>query len=105
MSQELLFPDCKHSVIQTVPTPELQHFAKEVCADCGAFLRWLPKPENLERQKERQAQIEELRATGRLSDWEREFLATISAQRTLSPKQTDRFNEMLGKYFGVKEAA
>ena len=105
MSQELLFPDCKHSVVQTVPTPELQHFAKEVCADCGAFLRWLPKPETLERQKERQTQIEELRATGKLSDWEREFLATIIAKRTLSPKQYECFNEMLGKYLSVKEAA
>jgi hypothetical protein len=105
MNQELLFPDCSHSVIQTVFTPELQHFAKEVCADCGAFLRWLPKPENIERQKERQTQIEELQATGKLSAWEREFVATIIGQRTLSPKQAERFNAMLEKHFGVKEAA
>ena len=30
-----------------IETPELKHYGKEVCGGCGAWLRWVAKPENL----------------------------------------------------------
>lgn len=28
-------------------TPELQHYGKELCGQCGVWLRWVSKPENV----------------------------------------------------------
>jgi hypothetical protein len=62
------------------------HHAKEVCADCGIFIRWLPKPETVERQKQN-AEILTALAKKPLPEWEREFVRTLATHKNISPKQ------------------
>lgn len=41
-------PSCKYcgsTDIEMILTPELPHYAKDVCRSCGRHLRWLPKPD------------------------------------------------------------
>jgi hypothetical protein len=44
------YQQCSHSATVSERMPEGHtHHAREVCADCGAFIHWLPKPETLVR--------------------------------------------------------
>ena len=37
-------PNCGCELTRTILTPEMVHYAKSVCPDCGTFLKWLPYP-------------------------------------------------------------
>lgn len=43
-----------------VLTPELSHYGKMVCGDCGHFIRWLPKPTKLAGKRREQASLKQL---------------------------------------------
>ena len=44
---------CKHEHVKTILTPELVHYGKKVCEDCGKFLGWVsdPDPNKLSHKK------------------------------------------------------
>lgn len=35
---------CEHKHKVIVETPELQHYGKEVCSECGKFFKWVSAP-------------------------------------------------------------
>jgi len=39
-------PKCESEKTTTIMTPELTHWAKSICQDCGAFIKWMPYPGN-----------------------------------------------------------
>jgi hypothetical protein len=81
--------NCQHqnksvSLCETGP-----HYGKELCAICGKFLRWLPKPETAMRNAKHIEMLQDL-ACVKLPPWEREFtegLREDGALKKLSPKQ------------------
>lgn len=36
---------CQSTEVVFSETPQLPHYGREDCADCGRFIRWVPKPE------------------------------------------------------------
>ena len=86
-SQATFFGECTHDRVYTLPADKGPHYAKKVCAECGKFLGWVPKPETLER-KERNAKIvTELSKVDALPPLERNFIRSLATQRNISPKQ------------------
>ena len=90
--------DCQHTNRTVVLTPETVHHAKEVCAYCGKFIQWLPKPETIARE------LEEVKKRAALwkkpiTEWEKQFLMTIErAGGRMSPKQRVIFERMVREY-------
>ncbi len=80
---------CQHrnKVRRRMLPSESPHFAKEVCSDCGKLLRWVEKPETVDRQRLNSFRVAKLSMCDSLSGWEREFLKSIAARPKLSPKQ------------------
>lgn len=55
--------------------PGSRHWKKLECANCGAFLKFLPKPENYEKRKANFFNLARLLQHGYgLAEWERQFL-------------------------------
>lgn len=85
--------NCEHLKRKTVLTPHLPHYGKDVCEDCNQFLGWLKKPETIERDKELEKKISELKDAEDdllLSDWESNFIESVGNQfPDLSPKQRE----------------
>jgi hypothetical protein len=82
-----------------VPTPELKHHGKEVCQVCGAFFRWMPKPENVEARRKDEQRIVVLRSNEQLTAWERGFIASLDTQGPKrSPKQVATLTKLAEKY-------
>lgn len=78
---------CEHPNTRFVETPELTHHGKDTCVDCGAFVRWVPKPANVTRDAENMRVIHELWKKP-LTAWEKEFCMTLERKgRGFSPKQ------------------
>jgi hypothetical protein len=95
---------CSHSATVTERMPEgHNHYAAERCADCGAFLRWLPKPETVERRRLNAFRLENLAMCDRLTSWERHFVRDVSQRKRVSPKQQEIIDRLCAIY--VKEAA
>lgn len=100
-----LFPEvasksnCDHRHTRTTLTPELQHYAREDCALCGKFLRWLKKPETVEREKENAKKITQLRDVRGMCEWEKGFMLNLDKQGTrLSPRQQEWLDKIWVKY-------
>lgn len=90
--------NCEHRNVTFTATPELTHHGKETCVDCGKFLRWVPKPESLERAKENAGKIALLK-TKPLGEWEKGFLLSLEKQgRHFSPKQQVKLDELIKRY-------
>lgn len=90
---------CKTCIPLFTPTPELTHFGKETCQQCGKFLRWVPKPQNIEKQKTNADAVVKLRNDDRLSAWERGFVATLDTQGPkVSPKQQAILDKLIAKF-------
>lgn len=89
--------DCPHLRTNIIPTPETIHHAKECCADCGRFLRWLPKPETLERVKQNQEHLRQLElARERLTEWECSFILSLQKKGLkFSPKQQEILDRLV----------
>ena len=90
---------CNHENVTFHPTPDLKHHGKEICDDCGKFIRWVPKPETLERQIDNRNTIEALEAM-ELEEWPRNFLASLKKlDGKLSPKQEAKLAELWKEHF------
>jgi hypothetical protein len=80
---------CAHSVTKTeLSPPGSEHFGRLKCAECGAFLRFVPKPKNAERRQHNGFTLARLQMCPRLNSWEREFIQSIAKQGStkLTPK-------------------
>jgi hypothetical protein len=90
---------CAHSatITQREP-PESLHHAREVCAGCERFIRWLAKPETLERRKLNGFRLAKLGMCERLTAWERNFVRDALRQRKLSPRQQEIVDELAAKH-------
>lgn len=91
--------NCQHDQPIFTPTPELSHYGKETCAVCGRFIRWMPKPETVERQTRQAAAIVALRSMASLSEWERSFIGTLDEQGPkISPKQAVILDKLISRF-------
>jgi len=93
---------CPHTSTGTELLPqESRHYAKLKCADCGAFLKFLPRPENIERRKLNGFRLARLQMCDRLNSWEREFIESLAKQGStkLTPKQQAVFDRLCLTYF------
>jgi hypothetical protein len=90
---------CAHSatVIERMPEGHI-HYAAESCADCGKFIRWLPRPENLERQRLNGVRLAKLAKCDRLTSWERHFIRDVSPRKKLSPRQQAIVDDLAATY-------
>src|SRR5262245_39496676 len=78
---------CEHLErhVEILPRGSLHH-AKEFCRRCGRFLRFLPKPSTVERQRLNSFRVTRLAMSDSLTDWERQFLKSIAPLKKLSPR-------------------
>ena len=91
-------PNCPHTEVEFIPTPQFKHHGKEVCRKCGQFVRWVPKPETLERLKRIREEVGRLKDV-RLTDWESEFVLSVEkAKGKMSPKQAEIWEKLKTKY-------
>lgn len=90
---------CAHSSTVTERMPEgSPHYAKVKCAACGAFLKFLPKPANVERRKLNAFKLAKLQMC-ELTDRDRRFVESLARQGTkFSPKQQEVFDKLCATY-------
>ena len=92
---------CAHNRTTTELLPQgSKHYAKLRCAICGEHLRFLPKPENLERRKLNAYRLAKLQTAPGLNQWERQFVDGLSKLNSnkLSPKQQAAFDRLCLTY-------
>src|SRR6266478_8970255 len=100
-------PQCTHSSTATELLPrESQHYAKLKCAGCGAFLRFLPKPENITKWKLNGFKLAKLQMAPGLNQWEREFVQSLAkiGNSKLTPKQQEVFDRLCLTYLDWRAA-
>jgi hypothetical protein len=90
---------CEHRATVTERLPDChQHHTRLTCALCGRFLRWLPRPETIERERVNAFRLVRLGMCEGLSKWERSFVNHVSQQRKLSPKQAALLARLYATY-------
>ena len=101
LTGEIEYSACPHSatVTEQMPRGHLHH-AEVRCANCGAHLRRLPKPSNVERRRFNGFRLVKLSMVEGLSSWERGFLASVSKLRKLSPRQQMVLGRICRQFFG-----
>jgi hypothetical protein len=98
---------CAHSSTTTELMPHgSRHYAKLKCADCGAFLKFLPRPENVERRKLNGFRLAKLQMHAGLNPWERQFIQSIAkdGNNKLTPKQQAVFDRLCLTYLNGRAA-
>lgn len=86
---------CEHRNTELILTPELKHHGKEVCRDCGRFVRWVAKPETNARHAANAQKLVALRNCDRLTEWECSFVESLEGQGPkFSPKQQDTLDKI-----------
>jgi hypothetical protein len=99
---------CSHTntVITREPSSSY-HYAAESCADCGAHLRYLPRPSNINRRASNAKKLEQLQAVHSLSEFECGIVSVLDLGLSpdgglkLSPRQQVEFEKLCAKH-GVK---
>lgn len=92
---------CEHSDTRIAIEPlGSVHFGKEICRNCDRVLRWLPKPGNVERRRLTAYRIAKMLMAPGLTEWETQFLTSVSRQQKFSPKQTAVLERMWDELFG-----
>ena len=90
---------CSHAATFIEPASRGSiHHAALRCACCGCFLRWLPKPSTLDRQKLNAFRLAKLSMHPALTDREREFVANVAQCRKLSPRQHAVLDRLVAAY-------
>ncbi len=79
--------ECPHAHKVVVPEKRGPHVAKLICKDCRKFFGWIPKPENVQRQKENAEILTALSKIENLPPWERQFIRGLMTHKHISPKQ------------------
>jgi hypothetical protein len=103
IEQGRLFKECAHEQTTVIRyPPSSPHYAKELCSKCRKFLRWIPKPETIQRQ------IQNTNTLGMLvlriddlDEWTRHFIRSVSGLKHLSPKQQQVLDDLRHKYLGA----
>lgn len=98
---------CAHNQTTTELLPQgSKHYAKLRCATYGEHLRFLPKPENVERQKLNGFRLAKLQIAPALNQWERHFIDSVAklGGNKLSPKQQAIFDRICLTYLDRREA-
>jgi hypothetical protein len=90
---------CPHSTtrLEFCP-PGFVNFAKVICAKCGAFLRWAPRPSTIVRRKLNALRPEKPSMCEGLSAWERVFIRDVFVFRKPSPRQQKKLDEICSAY-------
>ena len=81
---------CEHPVTKTeLEEPGSEHYGRLRCAECNAFLRFVPKPKNVERRQLNSYRLAKLQMCFGLNDWERQFVDSLvkAGNSKLTPKQ------------------
>ena len=92
---------CPHAATVTERMPEVHtHYAAERCEHCGRFLRWLPRPENVERRKLSRFRLSKLAVCSSLSAWDRRFVESLLSRKRFSPKQQQILDRLSARYLG-----
>jgi len=89
--------------IEDAPPP---HSQKLICLGCDRFIKWLPKPKNIERHQNLKLRLESLKDQS--SGWESIFINDLTknlriAERDgkifkLSPRQLENLEKIEGKF-------
>jgi len=98
---------CAHPVTKTeLDPPGSEHYGRLRCAECGAFLRFVPKPKNVERRQLNCYRLAKLQMCPGLNSWEREFIQSIAKQGStkLTPKQQSVFDRLCLTYLDMRAA-
>jgi hypothetical protein len=90
---------CEHNAtrLELLP-PGSVHHAKEVCMDCDAVLRWIPKPRTIIRRRWNVFRLVKLAMCEGLSPWELSFIHNVSHSRKLSPRQQQKLDALCARY-------
>jgi hypothetical protein len=92
-----------HSVTRTERLPDShRHYARLTCAVCGRFLRWLPRPATVERQKLNAFKLAKLAMCDRLIPWERRFVGDVLKLAKRSPRQRVLVERLCREYLEAK---
>jgi len=91
---------CTHNATKTVVLPaKSRHYARLECADCGAFLKFLPHPENVELRKLNGYRLAKLQMHAHLNSWERDFVESLAREgNKFTPKQQAVFDRLCSTY-------
>ena len=93
----MINPCCHENAVLTL-TPAGPHHGRLDCPDCGRFVKWVAKPETVERNKRTVQKIAALQ-TKSLSEWEKGFIESIKETPTkLSPKQLAKLDEVCERH-------
>lgn len=96
-------PTCGDTRINLLHQPAGSvHYASRRCATCDVHRGWEPRPQNREKQSQRQERIARLLRSGKLTDWESIFLESIDGAKKLSPKQEACLERIENKLGGLK---
>jgi hypothetical protein len=90
---------CGHRATRTERLPDGHvHHSRLTCAVCGRHLRWLPRPETIERQRLNAFRLAKLTMHSGLSEWDRSFVRDVSKLAKLSPKQQQIIDRLCADY-------
>jgi hypothetical protein len=90
---------CLHLATRTELLPRgFTHHSALRCALCGAFIRWMPKPETIERRRRIGFKLAKLSMCSGLSSWERSFVHDVSRLRKFSPRQEALVERLVRQY-------
>jgi hypothetical protein len=92
--QGRLFGECSHAHTFFLPAQSGPHHGKAVCADCGKFMGWVAKPENIDRQKKNAEILTALSKLDNLPPWERQFVRDLVTHKHISPRQQQKLYEL-----------
>lgn len=98
-------PSCPHCGSLSLEEQKTQppYYKKLVCSDCDQFVRWIPRPQGVEKTQEVLNQLESIERA-KLSPWQREFIEgmvevcqqALEAEKAvkLTPRQLDQIAEL-----------
>jgi hypothetical protein len=99
---------CAHSVTKTeLDPPSSEHYGRLRCAKCGAFLRFVPKPKNVEQRQLNGYRLAKLQMCTGLNDWERQFVDSLAklSNGKLTPRQQKVFDCICAEHLSEGRAA
>ncbi len=88
---------CTHSATRVVIMPPPRtHYARLECASCRPFLKFLVRPESVERRKLNGFRLGKLAMRPGLNSWQRGFVDSLSKQggNKRAPQQQAVFDEL-----------
>jgi hypothetical protein len=101
LTSERGYHACTHTATFTQQEPPGRtHYSREICIQCGRFLRWVPRPANVEGRRLNLARVARLLTCPWLSSWETGFVRSLSRQKKFSPKQEMLLGRIYCHFFG-----